>query len=78
MDMIGHQAEAVNSATKSLDSILETEIKTIAVSIAEKNGLISITTENHMINRSGKMKSRFMYHEKILFEEYLKVKPDPA
>jgi hypothetical protein len=56
---------------------LEIEIKTIAISIAEKNGLTSITMENHMINRSGKMNSRFTCHEEISFEEYLKVKPAP-
>jgi len=38
MDMIGHQTEIVNSATKFLDGILEIEIKTIPVSIIKKTG----------------------------------------
>jgi hypothetical protein len=77
MDMIGHQAVTVNSATKSLDRILEIEKKTIPVSIVKKNGLTSIAPENYMINRPRKMDSRFTRHEKMVHGEYLKVKPDP-
>jgi hypothetical protein len=78
MDMIGHQTEIVNSATKFLDGILEIEIKTIPVSIIKKNRMSGITTENYMINRPWKMDSRFTCHGKMLTGKYLKVKPDPS
>ena len=62
VDMVGHEAEGVDTIAESAGSLLEQEIEAVTVLWGKKNRLAAIATKNDMIESAGNMNSRFACH----------------
>jgi hypothetical protein len=64
MDVIGHQAECVDSVCVTFLTLLDQAMKSQIILIFPENILPCVSTQDHMIDRPGEMNARFASHEK--------------
>lgn len=60
-----------------LNSILQNQVKSIPVTIIEKDRLASVAAEDDVVDGIREMDTEFASHAMMLTEECPKVKPDP-
>jgi len=68
MDMVGHQAKSVDPAAEFFHDVLEKMVETEPVEVVEENRLSGVTTEDNMVDCTGKMDARFTCHDHIIRE----------
>jgi hypothetical protein len=68
MDMVGHQAKSVDAAAELFHDVLEEMVETEPVEVIEENRLSGVTTEDNMVDCTGKMDARFTCHDHIIRE----------
>lgn len=62
VDMVGHQAEGMYPAIKTLYAFLEQQQKTASVLLGKENILPTVAAQQNMINPTWNMKSGFASH----------------
>jgi hypothetical protein len=66
--MVGHQAKSVDAAAELFHDVLEEMVETEPVEVIEENRLSGVTTEDNMVDCTGKMDARFTCHDHIIRE----------
>ena len=79
MDVIGHEAEGVNSVSEPAGSLLEQEVETVPVVVGKEDGLTAVAPENDVVESAGKMNAWFTCHGEMIapFSNLSTWKPDP-
>ncbi len=66
MDMVRHQAKAVYTVAKALDSLLDEEIKAVSVFIVKENLLPGVAAEYDVVTCTRVMETGFAWHGYII------------
>lgn len=62
MNMVGHQAECVDTAAERFNRSLQKQVKTGAVAVIEEDGLACVAAQDNVVNSSGIMDAGFACH----------------
>jgi hypothetical protein len=62
MDVVGHQAESVDTAAEFLDYSLHKEIKHVPVAILEEDVLLGVTAQDDVVESAGVVYALFACH----------------
>jgi hypothetical protein len=66
MDVVGHEAKAVDAATELLHSILKKQVEAVPVTFIEENRISGIAAKDNMVDGAGIMKTGFTGHAGIM------------
>jgi len=62
MNVVGHQAECVDTAAERIYRALQKQVKTGAVAVIEEDGLACVTAQDNVVNSAGIMDAGFACH----------------
>ncbi len=62
MNVVGHQAECVDTAAERIYRALQKQVKTGAVVVIKEDGLSCVAAQDNVVNSAGIMDARFACH----------------
>ena len=78
MDMVAHQAEGMDTATKHLDGILKDQIEAITVAVVEEDRIAGVAAEDDVIESGRIMDAEFTGHAGSMPANVRKSNPTPS
>jgi hypothetical protein len=66
VDVVGHEAKAVDAATETLHSILKKQVESVPVPFIEENRISGIAAKDNMVDSAGIMNAGFTRHAGII------------